>query len=268
VVGCRLEDLHLGENPVRSAMAARRAADAELGRAEAHIRLRVVPLVREGRTLAGLCLVRDVSELRERERLISVKDAAIREVHHRVKNNLQTIASLLRLQGRRLDSAEAKAALEESVLRIGSIALVHETLSEDTSGAVEFADVARRIAGMVAEGLLPSENRIAIEVRGRAGALPSSLATPLAVTLTELLQNALEHGFSDGRPGTVTVQLRQDERAVAMSVCDDGVGIAPGSIGGRLGLHIVRSLTAELGGRLELTSNGGTRAEVRLPLPA
>jgi len=266
VVGCRLEDLVLGDSPVSEALTMRRAADGELDRAEAHVRLRVVPLVRGGETIAGLCLVRDVSELRARERLISVKDAAIREVHHRVKNNLQTIASLLRLQGRRLDSKEAKAALEESVLRIGSIALVHETLSEERTGAVEFADVARRIAGMVSEGLLLPDNRIAIDVRGRAGELPSSLATPLAVTLTELLQNALEHGFPDGRAGKVVVELRREDGGPTMTVRDDGVGIAPGNVEGRLGLHIVRSLVAELGGRLELDSDRGTRARVWLPL--
>jgi two-component sensor histidine kinase len=199
--------------------------------------------------------------------VISVKDAAIRETHHRVKNNLQTIASLLRLQSRRLDSTEAKGALEESVLRIGSIAMVHEILSEEPSDVVGFADVAQRIAAMVRDGLVAPGAHIAFSVRGSAGGLQASLATPLAVALTELLQNAVEHAFPDGREGSITVELDHHPERVFMSVSDDGVGLDPrGRDGTRLGLQIVRSLVEELGGRLEVTSERGTRAEVSIPL--
>jgi two-component sensor histidine kinase len=210
--------------------------------------------------------VRDVTEVRKRDKLLLSKDATIREVHHRVKNNLQTIASLLRLQARRLDSAEAKGALTESVLRIGSIAMVHEILSEEPSDVVGFADVARRIASMVRDGLVAPETEIEFSVRGSAGSLHASLATPLAVALTELLQNAVEHAFPDGRPGSIGVELARDPERVLMSVSDDGVGLDPRRDGTRLGLQIVRSLAEELGGRLEVTSQQGTRAEVSIPL--
>ena len=93
--------------------------------------VRCLPLVRDHKVSGGVVLVRDISELRRRDRLLLSKDATIREIHHRVKNNLQTISSLLRLQARRLDSPEAKAAVEESVRRIRSIALVHEILSRE-----------------------------------------------------------------------------------------------------------------------------------------
>ncbi len=265
--GRRLDELGLGETPVEAAMSSLRVLDGELARGDTYVTLRVMPLVEDGRATGALALARDVSEIRQKERLISVRDARIREVHHRVKNNLQTIASLLRLQGRRLNSEEAKAALEESVLRVGSIALVHETLSEQPSEVPDFGEVARRIGSMVAEGLVLPERRVEIKVSGRTGPLSADLATPLAVTITELIHNAVEHAFPDGYSGTIGVDLSREGSEVVAVVWDDGVGLRnmPAK-GSRLGLQIVRSLVDELGGRVEITSDGGTRAEVRIPV--
>jgi two-component sensor histidine kinase len=267
ILGRELDDLGIGETPARRSLATQQLMDGELVRGDANILLRVMPLIHEGATVGGLVLARDVSEVRQKERMISVKDATIREIHHRVKNNLQTIASLLRLQGRRVSSEEAKAALRESVLRISSIALVHETLSEDPSDVAEFGEVARRIGRMVGEGLVLPGRGIEIKVTGSAGPLGADLATPLAVTLTELLQNAVEHAFPDERAGTVAVELSRDAREVGMTVWDDGAGMPEGALqGSRLGLQIVHSLIEELGGRIEITSNGGTRVDVKIPI--
>nr|MDQ3957258.1 sensor histidine kinase [Actinomycetota bacterium] len=264
-LGRWLDELGLGETPVHSALESRRLKDGELVRGDTHVFLRVLPLTDGASTVGALALAKDVTEVRQKERLLVVKDATIREIHHRVKNNLQTIASLLRLQGRRLHSDEAKAALQESVLRIGSIALVHETLSEEPTDVAEFGEVARRIGRMVAEGLVLPERDVRIEVEGAAGPLGADLATPLAVVLTELLQNAVEHAFPEGSRGAVVVELSRSEGEVAMVVRDDGVGLDGAALeGSRLGLQIVRSLIDELGGEFAISSNGGTRAEVRL----
>jgi two-component sensor histidine kinase len=269
VLGRPLDELGLGETPVRRALSSQRLLDGELERGDSHVRLRVMPLIDDGRAVGALVLARDVSELRQKDRVISVKDATIREIHHRVKNNLQTIASLLRLQTRRLRTKEARAALQESVLRIGSIALVHETLSGQPSDAAEFGEVARRIAHMVAEGLVLPDHGIDLKVTGSTGPIGADVATPLAVTVTELLQNAIEHAFPDGRSGTIAIELGRDPDEVVVVVRDDGVGM-PGDVvtGSRLGLQIVRTLTAELGGRFEITSDAGTRAEIRVPVHA
>src|SRR5919106_1970698 len=178
-----VDELGLGESPTREALRSGLLLDGEFTRGENHVTLRVMPLLEGQRSVGALLMVRDVSEVRQKERMLSVKDATIREIHHRVKNNLQTIASLLRLQGRRVGSTEAKAALQESVLRIGSIALVHETLSEQPSDVAEFGEVARRIAQMVTEGLVLPDRGIEVKVTGSTGPLPADLATPLAVTL-------------------------------------------------------------------------------------
>ena len=265
VLGRFLDELGLGETPVREAMMEQELQDGELVRGDAHIRLRVIPLFSDGKTTRGLVLTRDVTELREKERVISVKDATIREIHHRVKNNLQTIASLLRLQSRRLHSEEAKAALQESVLRIGSIALVHEILSEEPEDVGEFGEVARRISAMVGEALVLPDQTVEVKVTGKSGPLGAELATPLAVTLAELLQNAVEHAFPDGRSGTVKVELSREGDEVVVVVWDDGIGMQQPLEGSRLGLQIVRSLIVELGGSFDVTSEAGTRVELRVP---
>jgi len=154
-------------------------------------------------------LVRDVTELRRRERELLTKDATIREIHHRVKNNLQTVAALLRLQARRTELAQAKGALEEAVRRVASIALVHELLSTAPDESVPFDQVADRVLAMVVE-VSSSDGGVRPTRKGSFGVVPAEVATPLAVVLSELVQNAVEHGLGGGqrergqaRPGQV-----------------------------------------------------------------
>jgi hypothetical protein len=242
------------------------------------VQLRTIPLVVAGARSGALILVRDVTELRHRERELITKDATIREIHHRVKNNLQTVAALLRLQARRLKAVEARAALEEAVRRVGSIAIVHETLSHAPEEIVDFDDIARRVAMMAGEVSAP-EARVTPELSGQFGRLSASMATPLALVLTELLQNALQHGLT--RPtgtavgdGTLKVTATRSQHRLTVTVADNGVGLPADfdlDSAASLGLQIVRTLVvAELGGQLEITpqDTGGTRVLVDLPLEA
>jgi hypothetical protein len=243
------------------------------------VQLRAIPLVVGGARSGALILLRDVTELRHRERELITKDATIREIHHRVKNNLQTVAALLRLQARRLKAAEARTALEEAVRRVGSIAIVHETLSHAPDEVVDFDDVASRVAMMAAEVSAP-EARVKPGLSGKFGLLPASVATPLALVLTELLQNALQHGLT--RPtgaalgGSLDVTAERLNGQLTVTVADNGVGLPEDfdlDSAASLGLQIVRTLVvAELGGRLEIApqADGGTRVLVEVPvqLPA
>src|SRR5919201_2390321 len=172
--------------------AGRAPREAEVDGNGSVVQLRSIPLIVGGSRTGALGLVRDVTELRRRERELMTKDATIREIHHRVKNNLQTVAALLRLQARRVQAPEARAALEESVRRVSSIALVHETLSHAPEEIVDFDDIADRVAMMAGEVSSP-EVRVTPKITGQFGMLPATVATPLAMVLTELLQNALEH---------------------------------------------------------------------------
>ena len=239
------------------------------------VQLRSIPLVVNGMRTGALVLVRDVTELRHRERELMTKDATIREIHHRVKNNLQTVAALLRLQARRTHAPEARDALEEAVRRVGSIATVHETLSHTPEEIVDFDDIAQRVAAMAGEVSAP-EARVIPVVSGWFGLLPAAIATPLALVLTELLQNALQHGLAawpgPASGGSVVVRARRYATALTVSVEDNGAGLPDGfslDATTSLGLQIVRTLVeTELGGQLAIAPRpgGGTRVVVDLPV--
>jgi two-component sensor histidine kinase len=259
--------------PVDEALAAvasgRAAGGAEVENSGAVVTLRGVPLFRAGRHTGGLVLVRDATEIRRRDRALLSKDATIREIHHRVKNNLQTVAALLRLQARRIDSVEAREALDEAVRRVGAIAVVHETLAHTPGEKVDVDEVVDRLVALVREMSLSSHDVSVLRV-GSFGILPAEIVTPLAMALGELLQNAVEHGGGSD----VRLLPRPDGDRLVVTVLDEGPGIAPGTdpfATGRLGLQIVRTLvTEELGGKLELgpgPQGVGTSARVSVPLP-
>ncbi|MFV0315596.1 MAG: sensor histidine kinase [Microthrixaceae bacterium] len=253
-----------GDGVFRSFLS-RLPAIEDLDHGETTVVSRSIPLLSAGRVDGAVVLMRDVSELRSRDRLLISKDATIREIHHRVKNNLQTISSLLRLQGRRLQEPTAKAAIDESVRRIGSIALVHETLSRGVAAdEVDLDEIVRPLVRMVEEGLTSPERPVRFGISGSGGDLGSPQATSLAVVLTELLQNVMDHAYPPGTlergtAGQVTIALSHDDSTVEVVVRDDGVG-APGGFdpnGSSLGMSIVQGLVADLGGRITFGVAGG-----------
>lgn len=282
--GRRLRDL-VDEAHAEAATRLRRPVVAELkqddptGEQHVIVVFHTIPLFGGDHSEGSVVLLRDVSDLRRRDQLLATKDASIREVHHRVKNNLQTISSLLRLQGRRLESPEAKLAIEESVRRIRSIALVHETLSRDVRDAVPFDEIVRPLVRMVEEGLASPERPLRFLLTGEIGDLPPETATPLAVVLTELLQNAVEHAYpvSPAPPapnttikvGEIRVTLSNDPGGLTVEVRDDGVGLPEGfslATSSSLGLSIVRTLvTSELGGVISFRNENGAVVTLRIP---
>jgi two-component system, sensor histidine kinase PdtaS len=233
--------------------------------------VRALPLQAPGAEAGALVLVRDVTDVRSRDRALLTKDATIREIHHRVKNNLQTVAALLRLQARRMTEPAARAALEESVRRVASIAVVHETLAGSREDVVAVDDVLDRVLPMLGDLTVVGPAARAHRV-GQFGELPAAVATPLVMAVTELLQNAAEHAFPDGEPGTIQLVAERDGVDLVVRVCDNGNGLPegfdPASSEG-LGLQIVRTLvTSELGGSLEMGpagAEGGTEAVLTIP---
>lgn len=230
------------------------------------VSMRAIPLTEAGQRFGAIVLLRDVGELRRRERELMSKEATIREIHHRVKNNLQSVAALLRLQARRVPPGEARTALEEAERRVGTIAMVHDQLSQGFEEAVEFDAIAKRGLQAIIE---VSSHGAPIEalVEGTFGTLRAEDATALAMILSELVQNAIEHGLGD-RGGRVRIVIERlsDERGkpmVIVSVEDDGAGIDPARRpGSGLGTQIVQSLVADLQGRItwEPITPRGTRA--------
>ena len=228
----------------------------------------VLPLMQGGDRIGAIVLLNNVTELRRRERELVTKDATIREIHHRVKNNLQTVSALLRLQARRIEDPGASAALNEAVRRIASIALVHETLSSSRDSSVAFDEVLDSLVSHALE-LSPRMNELRIDRTGKLGSLEPRIATPLALVITELIHNALEHGLAEeGLALGIHVSTSGSELSVTIS--DDGVGFPEGfdiSTSPNLGLQIVRTLTEnELRGNLQLISDEKeTRAVLTFP---
>ena len=230
-VSGRLSDDPLeGTDTTERILAALRGDAPPRGEIEARgatVLMRALPLLPAGVPIGALVLVRDVTEVRRRDRQLLTKDATIREIHHRVKNNLQTVAALLRLQARRVAVPEARSALEESVRRVASIALVHETLSMGSDEAVDFDGIVDRVAAAAAE-VGAAESKVSLHRVGTFGVLPAEVATPLVMVLNELLQNAVGHAFAPGTAGEVVISAHRFRRQLHVTVADTGVGLPPG----------------------------------------
>lgn len=233
------------------------------------IDLLAIPLTESKKRIGAVVLVHNVTELRRRDKALVSKDATIREIHHRVKNNLQTVSALLRLQSRRIEDPAASEAINEAVRRVASIALVHETLSAGVKDLVNFDEIITKITRSAIE-LSARSNEITFERLGESGSLPSITATPLALVVTELVHNALEHGLSNSG-STITISTERDGDHLTVSVADDGAGLDPNfslETNPNLGLQIVKTLTEnELSGELKfIRLNQGTVVKINLTI--
>jgi two-component sensor histidine kinase len=287
--GRRFGDLDIEETAVEWALTNGRPVVEEVERRpDVIVLLHCIPLLSHGVVTGAMILLRDVTDVRRLDRLLLSKDAAIREVHHRVKNNLQTISSLLSLQARRVDERAARVALHEAERRVRSISLVHEILSRDPSDQVPFAEIVVSLVQM-AEDSVVSSQPIEIATHGDLGDVMADVATPLAVTLAELLQNAVEHAFDAETTagheragggvtvGHVDVTLSNQGGELTVAVRDNGRGLPVGfdiEKTTSLGLSIVRDLVAsQLEGRIVMEAvpadqGGGTSAVITVPLQA
>jgi len=231
------------------------------------VSLRAIPIRDHGERVGAMVLCRDVSELRHQERELITKDATIREIHHRVKNNLQTVASLLRIQARRSHSDEARESLNQAMRRVAAIAVVHDTLSEGLSQSVDFDVVFDRVLKLIAEVASTHNTKVHPKFSGSFGALPSEYATPLSLAVTELVTNAVEHGLA-GREGDVEITALRTEETLSVRVRDNGSGLPEGKVGSGLGTQIVRTLIqGELGGTIDWHTMMGSGTEVTIEIP-
>ncbi|NLS10836.1 ATPase [Nesterenkonia sp. MY13] len=263
----------------------RRAMRAELEAHGAAVTLRSIPLHKAGERFAALVLCRDVTELRRREKQLMSKDATIKEIHHRVKNNLQTVSALLRMQTRRMDSQEGKEGLKRAMRRVETIAMVHDSLSQGLEESVDVDELMRRQLHLAAE--MAQSGRIAhTELRGSFGQLSPDMVTPLALVITEVVANAVEHGLSgaeseDQLHVILEVSRHSDvagRQRLDLEIIDDGTGIPQEDWEPGLGLQIVKTLVrGELSGSIEWlpgesagtaadTGRPGTRVVLRAPI--
>jgi two-component system, sensor histidine kinase PdtaS len=264
IVTTRLIQGTMIDETVPMVLAGRAAWGTEIETGSINLTLRAVPLTRAGERVGALLLMRDVSEIRRRERELMTKDATIREIHHRVKNNLQTVAALLRLQSRRLDDPVAREALAEAGRRLSTVALVHDTLSYSLSETVDFDEVAARVLRSTAE-VASTRGTVATRSEGSFGSLPAEDATHLAMVLAELVHNAVEHGFEgpEGVQGGAEVVVRAERTVqdgqdrLEVTVSDTGRGLpadGPGPSSAGLGMQIVQALISDLRGEISWES--------------
>jgi two-component sensor histidine kinase len=281
----RVEDLELDDHSLTlEALEQQRCLEREMQVGELVWVKKAIPLFASRKGLRGrlreaapswrlqgvLVTIRDETDNRRREDELRVKVAMIQEIHHRVKNNMQTIASLLRLQLRRAESDEVRRALQEGINRILSVAVIHEFLAHQDARVINIRDVSQRIINQMREGVLDREQRIRLDLRGPNIYLPTQPATVCALVINELLQNALEHGYERQEGGTVTVNLQDDGEQITVSVDDDGVGLPEEfdlSQTASLGLQIVKTLAeGDLKGTFELYGRDkGVSAVVKFP---
>jgi two-component sensor histidine kinase len=241
---------------------------ADLESKDVTLSVRAIPLMKAGARTGAIVLCREITELRRQEQQLLTKDATIREIHHRVKNNLQTVASLMRIQMRRTTSDEAKQALEQAIRRVSAIALVHNTLAEGFSEEVNFDEVFESSMRLVGELATDSSREIKLRIDGKFGQLDSKLATPLAVALTEVVTNAASHGLGE-HGGSILITPRQTAKQLSIEVEDNGVGFKKEAIGTGLGTQIIKTLIeGELRGKISWFSpkDGGTKVAISIPI--
>lgn len=225
--------------------------------------------VSAGEVGAVLIMVHDATEERRKKAELEVKSTMIQEVHHRVKNNLQTIAAVLRMQSRRATETETRQAIKEAISRILSVAVIHEFLSLDESQSINVRDVCQRIVSQTRQVMMPGQ-QIEMSIEGPAIYLPSQQATACALVINELVQNALEHGFETQHEGQIRLVLTDGGDSVQLEVHDDGDPLPEAFTLGSstsLGLQIVQSLVqSDLRGEVRLENRDDlVVATVRFP---
>jgi len=223
-----------------------------------------------GRRLLGLVSV-DITEQKAAEKALSealaAKDVLLREVHHRVKNNLQTLSSLLNMQARLLPDVAARHALRDAQRRVYSMALIHEQMYGDKDmDEVDFGEYARRLGHDLFDSFGVVASRVCLRYALDPVSLTMDQMIPCGLILNELITNSLKYAFPDERSGEILVSLRCEAGGiVTLAVADDGVGLAPevkGKVSESLGMRIVDILTTQLGGRFVQQSNDGVRSTV------
>lgn len=234
--------------------------------------LRILPVAPKPKAGCAIVLIKDITELRKKDEELLIKSVVIKEIHHRVKNNLQTIASLLRLQSRRAQSSETKAVLQDCIGRVNSIAIVHEYLSQQDTGLIDVAKVAKGIYQAIISSMLNPGFRLTANFCADEVQLPSEQATSLALILNELLQNTIEHAFEGREQGSLEVRFANEDDCYVLVIADDGVGLPADfcleETRSSLGLKIIKTMAeADLHGRFTLENRveGGALAKVIVP---
>jgi len=204
------------------------------------------------------------------EKSLKEKETLLKEIHHRVKNNMQVVSSLLFMQARKTEDAEVKGILLESQNRIKSIALVHERMyqSEDFE-KIDYNDYIRKFTRHLFESYQVYSTRISLSINKEMVYLPIDKAVPCSLVINELVSNALKHAFPEGRTGTIFIDFQRQEDRYILVFRDDGIGMPQGIDNTHyetFGLELIRGLVGQLNGTIELDRTAGTAYTITFPV--
>ncbi|NPV71335.1 MAG: histidine kinase [Firmicutes bacterium] len=269
VIGRKLTDLSLDSSIAKALLEDGTFVTREINVGNLVLLIKALPLLRAAKVVGYIMLIRDISEIRSKEKELMVKSAVIQEIHHRVKNNLQTIASLLRLQQRRVDSPSVKKAFADSINRIMSTAIVHEVLSREGLEMINVKEVAQEIAQMLKSTMIEPDRNIVTNISGDEIVLTSKQATSVGLIINELVHNAIDHAFGERKEGSINIVFRDSASIVSIEVHDDGWGF-PEHFSIRksrgLGLSIVHALVEEdLKGMIRFSNVSGAHIHITFP---
>lgn len=236
------------------------AEDLEIG--PLSLNIKYSSIMQEGKVVSLVMLIKDETQEKEIEKALILRSVATQEIHHRVKNNLQTIASLLRLQSRRIGDEAVKKAFNESISRILSISLTHEILAQNGVDDIDIKEILKKLLTNTLDYARNTQVAIQVEVIGDGFPIDSDKATSIALVVNELVQNAIEYAFVGRETGRIVLEIQQGDIYSSITISDDGIGFDQNSVrSGSLGYNIVRSIVSDkLKGQLKVdTDSTGTR---------
>ncbi len=267
LLGCHTFDRQLTMHITKETILQQSSYEKELDMGNLVIIRRDIPIREAGNLLTRIIILSDVTEIRKKDKELLIKSAVIQEIHHRVKNNLQMIASLLRLQARRSKSQEVRDALKESVNRILSISVAHEFLSQQGADQIDVMAVTKSILKLVQQNMLDDKFELTTEFSGEAIILPSKQASNLAIIINELVLNSIEHGFEHRHHGMIGLSMKQSPYAYVIELYNDGEELPDDfninkARAKSLGLQIITTMVeGDWGGKFELLNNKDVKAE-------
>lgn len=236
------------------------AEDLEIG--PLSLNIKYSSIMQDGKVVSLVMLIKDETQEKEIEKALILRSVATQEIHHRVKNNLQTIASLLRLQSRRMGDEAVKKAFDESISRILSISLTHEILAQNGVDDIDILEILKKLLKNTLDYARNTQVAIQVEVLGDGFPIDSDKATSIALVVNELVQNAIEYAFVGRETGQITLEIQKGDILSTITISDNGIGFDPNSVrNGSLGYNIVRSIVSDkLKGQLKVdTDSTGTR---------
>ena len=262
LVGLTFENLSFGSGSFYDLVQRRQMEHTEIKIGRYTLKVTCNTVWEEDQFKGAILVIKDTTEIKNKETELILKSTAIDEIHHRVKNNLQTIVSLIGLQSNRMNNPQVQAFSRDIISRIYSISLTHEILAHNGVDSIDVKELLGRMLSSSMNYIVPEELDLHLEITGDEISMQSDTATTIALVINELIQNSIKHAFVNRSKGRVSIHIKKGDIFSDITVADDGVGFCGSSSGSSMGLKLVKSLVKDkLKGEIEISSHpAGTKA--------